>query len=273
MAIRTNGFLDVRKELFRGIAEKVFTVHIIADQEGVLSGSEDVAREAERLGIFLLKMVGEGAWVHEGDILAAFRGTPNQVAAAEESLLGFLAKTSGIATATRAFVELAGEKPRIVCGAWKKMPPALKNAIRMAVLTGGGHFRITSEPFVYLDKNYVRMLGGIRKSLQAASAFRGRVKVIQIKGDRGGVALEACEAAYYGAGIVFIDTGRKEDIRLTSEALQSSGLREKVRVAFAGNVRYEDVAELKHMDVDILDVGRAIVDAPLLDMRMEVVGP
>ena len=25
------------------------------------------------------------------------------------------------------------------------------------------------------------------------------------------------------------------------------------------------------MDVDILDIGRAIVDAPLLDMRMEVI--
>ena len=273
MATRVDGFQDMREELFRGMAEKLFTAHIVAAGEGVVSGSDDVAEEARRLGLILGKVAGEGAWVREGDVLASFRGTPKQVAAAEEVLLGLLAKTSGIATAARAFVDLAGERPRVVCGAWKKMPPQLKNAVRRAVVTGGAHFRITPEPFVYLDKNYVRMLGGIREALETASRLKGLTRVIQVKGDSGEVALEACEAASHGAGIIFIDTGNREDIRLASEALRASGLRERVRIAFAGNVRQEDVAELKAMDVDILDVGRAIVDAPLLDMRLEVVGP
>ncbi len=272
MAVGINGFQDVREELFRGIAGKLFTVHVVAGQEGVVSGSDDVAREAEKLGIFLLKTADEGTWAREGEILAAFRGTPHQVAAAEESMLGLLAKTSGIATAARAFVDLAGGRPRVVCGAWKKMPPSLKEPVRRAVVTGGAHFRIASGPFVYLDKNYVRMLGGIRKALQAASSLKGHTKVIQIKGEYGDVATEVCEAASCGAGIVFVDTGNKDDVRLASEVLRDSGLREGVKIAFGGNVRLEDVAELKSIDVDILDVGRAIVDAPLLDMRMEVVG-
>jgi len=33
----------------------------------------------------------------------------------------------------------------------------------------------------------------------------------------------------------------------------------------------EGVDELRGMDVDILDIGRQIVDAPLLDMRLEVI--
>lgn len=273
MAVGINGFQDIREELFRGIAKKLFTVHIVAGQDGVISGSEDVSAEAGKLGVFIGKLVEEGARVREGEVVAALRGTPQQVAAAEEVLLGLLAKTSGIATAARAFVELVGERPKVVCGAWKKMPPSLKEAVRRAILTGGAHFRITSEPFVYLDKNYVRMLGGIGESLEAASVLKGHTKVIQIKGHYGNVALEAYEAASRGAGIIFIDTGKKEDIRLASDALRASGLRQRVRIAFAGNVRLEDVAELKRMDVDILDVGRSIVDAPLLDMRMEVVGP
>ena len=32
-----------------------------------------------------------------------------------------------------------------------------------------------------------------------------------------------------------------------------------------------EVEVAEHMDVDILDIGRQIVDAPLLDMRLEVV--
>ena len=50
------------------------------------------------------------------------------------------------------------------------------------------------------------------------------------------------------------------------------GLRNKVSIAFGGGVRLEQIDELKALGVDILDIGREIVDAPLLDMRVELVG-
>ena len=33
----------------------------------------------------------------------------------------------------------------------------------------------------------------------------------------------------------------------------------------------ETVSELRGLDIDILDIGRGIIDAPLLDMRLEIV--
>jgi nicotinate-nucleotide pyrophosphorylase (carboxylating) len=81
----------------------------------------------------------------------------------------------------------------------------------------------------------------------------------------------AAEAARNGTGIVFIDSGRIGDLERVNEALQQTGLRDRVEIAFGGNVRLENVDALKTMDVDILDIGRAIVDAPLLDMRMDVI--
>jgi nicotinate-nucleotide pyrophosphorylase (carboxylating) len=44
-----------------------------------------------------------------------------------------------------------------------------------------------------------------------------------------------------------------------------------VRLAFGGGVQLTDIDRLRELDVDIVDVGRAIVDAPLLDMRFRVV--
>jgi nicotinate-nucleotide pyrophosphorylase (carboxylating) len=35
-------------------------------------------------------------------------------------------------------------------------------------------------------------------------------------------------------------------------------------------VRLDDIDDIKRLDVDTVDVGRAIVDAPLLDMRVRV---
>lgn len=262
--------VDVRDRILGKVAEKIVTAHIIADEEGIIAGSDAVAGEAERLGVVLESLAEEGKRVRAGEVLVRLQGTPKQIAMAEEVLIGLLAKPSGIATATREFVRRAGRRPRIVSGAWKKMPPQLKDTIRGAVVTGGGSYRITSEPFVYLDKNYVRMFHGVQGCLAAASGLNGVAKVVQLKGGYQDIAGEACEAARLGAAIIFIDTGVKEDIVRVSEALRGAGLRERVRIAFAGNIKLDDIAKLKSMDVDILDIGRAIVDAPLLDMRMEI---
>ncbi len=263
--------IDIRDRIFCGIAEKVVTACIIADEDGIVAETDAVAEEAGRLGILLESITEEGTQVRAGDVLVRFRGTPKQIAMAEEVLMGLMAKPSGIATATHEFVKKAGRRPRIVCGAWKKMPPQLKDAIRRAIVAGGGSFRIITGPFVYLDKNYVEMLDGIQGCLAAASGLNGSAKVVQLKGRYKDIAQEACEAAGCGATVIFIDTGLTEDIGRVSAALSHIGLRKSVKIAFAGNIKLEDIAELKSMDVDILDIGRAIVDAPLLDMRMEVI--
>jgi nicotinate-nucleotide pyrophosphorylase (carboxylating) len=185
-------------------------------------------------------------------------------------LMGLMAKASGIATAASRFVERAGAKPEIVCGAWKKMPPRMKDSIRRAIVTGGARFRVCGEPFVYLDKNYVEMLGGIRPSLQAVARLNGHVRVVQLKGRYADIADEACEAAGAGADILSIDTGCTADVERAARALTDRGLRDRVRIVFAGGIRLEDMEGMKDLDVDIVDVGREVVDAPLLDMRMEV---
>ena len=141
---------------------------------------------------------------------------------AEETLIGLLAKSSGIATSALRFSDATGGKPQIVSGAWKKMPPSLKEIVREAVKAGGASPRIISEPFAYLDKNYIELLGGVRNALSALSGMSDIVKVVQLKGRYGDIASEACEAAESGAGVVFIDSGNSRNIPHASESLRSS---------------------------------------------------
>lgn len=263
---------DLRNEILRGVLHTRVSACIVADEEGIVADTYFAGGEAGRLGLDVNLVLGVGVAVRPGEHVLEFAGSPRQVAVAEEILIGIMAKPSGIATATHRFVERAGSRPDIVCGAWKKMPPALKESIRGAVVVGGARFRICDEPFVYLDKTYIEMLGGIRSSLEAVSKLSDYVKVIQLKGKYGGIAEEALEAVECGASILSIDTGDTSDIEKVSGALNIRGVRDRVRVAFAGGIRLEDIDALKALDVDIVDVGREIVDAPLLDMRMEVLG-
>lgn len=263
---------DVREEILKRIPPGKVAAAVFVDGEGIVSGMPSAVKEAYRLGLYLGRTVQDGCPVRKGDAILAFSGTPRQIVMAEETIIGLLAKPSGIATSARSFVQAAGGRPEIVCGAWKKMPPPLKEMIRSAVAAGGASSRIMPGRFAYLDKNYIGMLGGIGKSLEAVAHLEDHSKVVQIKGRYGDIASEACEAAGSGADVVFIDTGRPEDVAAAAGGLVRAKLRSRVKLAFGGGVEIGDIAGLKELDLDILDIGKRIVDAPLLDMRMDIFG-
>jgi nicotinate-nucleotide pyrophosphorylase (carboxylating) len=266
-----NETFDVRDEILRKIDWKRVTASILVDEEGMISGIASTKEEAHKLGLSVLRIVPEGSEVRKGDEVIRFSGTPRQIVMAEEILIGLMAKPSGIATCAHKFVKATGGRPKVVRGAWKKMPPALKDMIREAVIAGGALSRIEPHPFAYLDKNYVELLGGITQSLKAVSHLAPCSKVVQIKGRYKDIGSEASEAAEAGADIIFIDTGHAEDVTTVSERLGRLGLRERVAIAFGGGLNLEAVKTLKPLDLDIVDIGRQIVDAPILEMRMEII--
>jgi nicotinate-nucleotide pyrophosphorylase (carboxylating) len=198
-------------------------------------------------------------------------GSPKEVALAEERLIGLMAKPSGIATATARFVARAGGRIRVVSGAWKKLPFSQKELIRQAIMVGGAMPRIAEWPFLYIDKNFVRMHGGLEPTMAAARAFENWTKIVQIRGEYGDIADEAVQAAAGGATIVFVDSGEIDDAKRAVAALKARGLRAGVQVAFAGGVQLGDIEQLADIGVDVVDIGRPIVDAPLLDMRLDVI--
>lgn len=68
-----------------------------------------------------------------------------------------------------------------------------------------------------------------------------------------------------------IDTGQISDLTACIEELCRLGGRNQVQVAFSGNVRIRDIPVMADLGVDILGIGKEIIDAQLLDMRLDVV--
>lgn len=164
---------DIRDVLFEQVSGSRVTACIFSDGDGVLSGVERAAAKAAELGLAVNFAASEGAALMAGDLVMELCGSPKAIAQAEDRLMGLMLKPSGIATAASRFVHAAGNM-RIVCGSWKKLPYEMKPLISEAVTAGGAGARICEEPMVYLDKNYVEMLGGIQASLRAADKLEGR---------------------------------------------------------------------------------------------------
>lgn len=261
---------DLRDDIFRNVNGKKAEAVIFAEGNGIIAGTDRAKQIAQQLGLTVSRIAKEGGCVKKDDIIAVVQGKVKQIIIGEDRLMGCISKPSGVATSAHQFILAAGGRPRIVSGAWKKMPMELKEMIRAAVLTGGAHIRICDDPFIYLDKNYISVFGGIRETLEGVAHLNGYTRVIQLKGKYKDIGAEARQAAELGAHILFVDTGNIADVHAVVDNITAAGKRDRVQIAFGGRIKIEDVNELKGLDVDILDIGQAILDAPLLDLKYEV---
>jgi nicotinate-nucleotide pyrophosphorylase (carboxylating) len=117
----------------------------------------------------------------------------------------------------------------------------------------------------------VKILGGVKEALLSVKDLKNFTTIIQLKSRGKRLCREALVASQLGVHIIMIDTGHKEDIKMVDLVLREQRLRRKVKIAFGGDIKIEHLKKLSEFPVDIVDIGKAIVDAPLLDMRMDII--
>ena len=264
--------MELREFLFIPLKGRSYMFAIRTQENGILSGAARLEELAIDLGLKVISMAEEGSLLIPGTAVLTAWGDAEMVTRAEETLMGAIGKPSGVATAAANIIKRASPV-KVVCGAWKKIGQATKGELRQAVMTGGGGLRMSEQPFVYLDKNYIRMFGGVTAAVAQAKLFDpDRLVVAQLRGEIQGIVEEARSAVQAGAGILMVDTGILEDLKAVMSVAVADGWRKSIQLAFAGGVYAEELAEIVALGPDIIDVGRAILDAPLLDFSLDVEG-
>jgi hypothetical protein len=66
---------------------------------------------------------------------------------------------------------------------------------------------------------------------------KGVTTVIQLKSEGQTLLTESLLSAHMGADIIMIDTGRREDVEEVDRVLRKGRLRDRVKIAFGGDVR------------------------------------
>jgi len=262
--------MDATAYLFEPLSGTSFAAEITAAEAGILAGTDHARLRAAELGLRIEWVAQDGTPVEFGSRILRLIGAAREIALAEEELLACVGKASGVATAAARFSALARGRARIVCGAWKKVTREVRKRLRQAIVLGGTGIRLVDEPFVYLDKNYVRMFGSITRVVARACEIPGRIVAVQIRGDTDPIAEEALRAFKAGAGILMVDTGVIDDLHAVVHTARLEGFRDQVKIAFSGGVTFSSLEDVIAAGADIIDVGRAIIDAPLLDFRFDV---
>lgn len=212
----------------------------------------------------------DGATVAAGDTVATITGPARAVLSAERTCLNILCHLSGVATATRAVVDLvAGTGAAIVDT--RKTTPGLRALEKWAVTMGGGsNHRFGLDDAVLIKDNHIAVAGGITAAVTAARSRAGHLVKIEVEVD----TLEQLdEALTLPVDVVMLDNFDLERLRTGVQRVRdherASGRR--VLVEASGGIRHDTAAAIASTGVDLLSIGRLTNSSPNLDLALDIV--
>jgi nicotinate-nucleotide pyrophosphorylase (carboxylating) len=254
----------VTEELLAGVSGQRRAI-VSATGPGIVAGLDLLADAMPPGAARWHALVTEGDRVAPGTPIVGLSGTAVGLAVAEDYVLGPLGFASGVATTATGLRAACPDGLRLACGAWKKLPAAMKPLLRAGLSVAGVTPRLVEGRFVYVAKTTVSLLGGPVAAVRAAAALdHGRVSIQVATVD------EALAVVTAGARIVMVDDGQLTTLAEVDAALRSKGLRDSVTLAFAGGVTRELLAPARAAGADVVDVGRAVLNAPLWDLHLEI---
>ncbi len=240
------------------------TAQIIARSSGIIAGVS-VAMLAfrlleERIGAAIL--TGDGERVEAGGIVAEIAGSARAILTAERTALNFLSHLSGVATATRALVDLV-TPTRAKIADTRKTTPGLRALERYAVACGGGaNHRFGLDDGILIKDNHLALAGSIRAAVAAARARGGHMVKVEIEVD----TLEQLEEAL-AEPIDAVLLDNMDPAMLAQAVAMADG---RVVVEASGGVNESNVLEIARTGVDVISVGRLTHSAPALDVSLEM---
>jgi nicotinate-nucleotide pyrophosphorylase (carboxylating) len=205
----------------------------------------------------------------EGDLMAAdsvvctIEGSPRSLLTAERAALNFLQLLSGVASATRKYVDvIAGTRAKILDT--RKTLPGLRQAQKYAVRVGGGaNQRMALYDGILIKENHIAAAGGITPALNAAAALNAGV-TIQVEVES---IAELEEALAAGAVSILLDNF---DLDMMAEAVRINDGRALLEAS--GGINMQTVRAIAETGVDRISVGSLTKDVRATDYSLRIVG-
>ncbi len=239
------------------------TADLVARADGVAAGLPVAARVFTRLapGATLTAGAADGDRVRRGDVLLSIRGPVRALLAAERSALNIASRASGIATATRAWVDAVEGTGAAVLDT-RKTTPGLRPLEKYAVRCGGGsNKRMGLYDVAMVKDNHVAAAGSVAAAVAAVRERAPRVPV-QVEADTPAQALEAVEA---GADFLLLDNMGTATLR---EVVALVGGRAELEAT--GGLTLAVAREVAGTGVDFLSVGALTHSSPILDLALDL---
>lgn len=204
----------------------------------------------------------------EGDLMSAdsqvclITAPARALLTAERGALNFLQLLSGVASATRVYVNaIADTKAHILDT--RKTLPGLRLAQKYAVRVGGGHNqRLALYDGILIKENHIAAAGGIAAAMQAADKLDAGVTV-QIEVES---LVQLDEALRAGAKSILLDNFSLDAMRDAVNLTAGRALLEA-----SGGINMETVRAIAETGVDRISIGSLTKDIRATDYSLRII--
>jgi nicotinate-nucleotide pyrophosphorylase (carboxylating) len=231
---------------------------------GVLAGIPvlEALLDTRLTGAEVTVHLNDGDRVAPGDVVLTIQAPAGELFTLERTALNLVTHLSGIATATRAWVDaVAGTGCRI--RDTRKTLPGLRALQKYAVRCGGGvNHRMGLGDAVLIKDNHVAVAGSITAAMDAARAGAAHLP-IEVEVDTFDQLAEAIDA---GADLVLVDNWSVEECAKGVDLARSTG----TRLESSGGLTLAVAADYAATGVDFLAVGSLTHTVTALDLGLDV---
>ncbi|WP_167131474.1 carboxylating nicotinate-nucleotide diphosphorylase [Paramicrobacterium chengjingii] len=258
---------DITSETFIP-AETQATAVLNAREPGILAGAE-VFAAAFRLTDAATSVdlhMADGDHFTSGATLATVSGPARALLRAERIGLNFCQRLSGVATATRAFVD-AVHGTGVHIADTRKTTPGLRAFERHAMQCGGGrNHRFSLSDAVMAKDNHLAVLTArgmsITEAINTARSRLGHTTSIEVEVDR----LDQIEPVIAGGvDIIMLDNFTLDDLRAGVELVARRAV-----VEASGNVTLATVRAIAETGVDVISSGALTHSVRSLDLGLDM---
>ncbi|MFM1965693.1 MAG: hypothetical protein RL134_1418 [Actinomycetota bacterium] len=239
------------------------TLDLVARAPGVIAGAPIAAAALARAsqGRVTCTWIEDGARVRPGDVVVSATGPTRDLLLGERTALNLLCHLSGIATATRQWVDALGDAPTRVRDT-RKTTPGLRSLEKYAVRCGGGvNHRMSLSDAALVKDNHVVSAGGVATAFaRVRETFPGIPVEVEVD------SLDQLdEVLAAGADLVLLDNFTPEQM---SEAVRRTAGRAQLEAS--GGLTLADAAAVGSTGVDFVAVGALTHSAPVLDIGADL---
>jgi nicotinate-nucleotide pyrophosphorylase (carboxylating) len=237
--------------------------HVLMKASGILAGlafAERTFAAIDPSAAFISKQK-DGDEVAVGEVVAEVGGSVVGLLAGERTALNLMQRASGIATATRRYVDaVRGTKAGIYDT--RKTAPGLRALDKYAVRCGGGHnHRIGLYDMFLIKNNHVDRAGSITAAVERVRSKRMAQEIMVEVRNRA----ELDEALALRPDFILLDNMSPAEMRAAVEHVAGA-----VPLEASGGITIDNVREIAETGVDRISIGALTHSVVALDISLRI---